>query len=138
MTLAERVQTIRVRLKAATPGPWEISVVTPQHNDIAVVRGIQIRGPYKAVACKDDAALIAHAPTDLAFLCDQVERLLAVAEAADKLPPKWSVYRLPYPTYQHKFGLLGHNGKILKEFDALEQLPEMVKDTLARLDQEQP
>ena len=66
---------LRTLLQAGTPGPWEIGDLTPQHNDVALVRGIQIRGAYKAVACRDDAAL-------LVALHNHAEALLEVVEAA--------------------------------------------------------
>lgn len=77
------VEKIQARLAAATDGPWythrdcdqKITVYrgsgkSPSYNRIA---GIMRQGPNPAA----DAALISHAPADVAFLLAQVERLTA-------------------------------------------------------------
>lgn len=56
-----RIDEIRARLDAATPGPWE--VVCDTTSDVVGV----LDGDY------DDADLIAHAPADLAWLIEQYE-----------------------------------------------------------------
>ena len=72
-TTAVRLQEIKSRLDAATPGPWR----TVRGHD-------ELRGRYQVegriiVAGKnlmkaEDAELIAHAPEDLRFLLAEVER----------------------------------------------------------------
>jgi hypothetical protein len=78
---AARVETIRARLAAASTGPWYADAVngvirilwntsTFTRNKIATV----LRSDRNQHA---DADLIAHAPTDLAWLLDENDRLHA-------------------------------------------------------------
>jgi hypothetical protein len=76
--MSERVDEIRQRLEAATPGPWKADAT---ENDVPVVC---VDGPIPGTATvlfegdwaeQPDAELIAHAPDDLAFLLDEVTRL---------------------------------------------------------------
>lgn len=82
----ERVQEIRARLAAATPGPWMTADdhLYPQRvvaNDDGLVL---IAETYTDPAWPPaDADLIAHAPADLADLLDEREKLLAVYRWAD-------------------------------------------------------
>lgn len=79
---APDLAAIRARLAAATEGPWSqrhypddvgIKVFsTVPHRRVGV--RLIIAG-WGHVLRKADADLIAHAPTDLAALCDEVERL---------------------------------------------------------------
>ena len=61
--MPDRLQEIRARLDAATPGPWE--VVCNTTSDVVGV----LDGDY------DDADLIAHAPADIAWLLEEVDNL---------------------------------------------------------------
>ena len=74
--MTDRLTEIRARLDAATPGPW---VVTGQEILTVAVDGQT--GWESLVADvwhRDrDADLIAHAPADIAWLLDEVERLRA-------------------------------------------------------------
>ena len=79
----DQLSAIRARLDAATPGPWEAgtaaccpdmgwvdgpkSAVCPQFTATKVTHSLDA----------NDAELIAHAPTDLGALLDEVERLRA-------------------------------------------------------------
>ena len=87
------LEAIRARLASATPGPWKAStddagdvvVWGPDEDWLANVGnwarqhlGIDADAAARQfVETRDaaDATLIAHAPTDLAALCDEVERL---------------------------------------------------------------
>lgn len=70
---------IRQRLADATPGPWYVD---------ESLRGVEARssevGGIEIVSwtSRHCAVLIAHAPTDIARLLDEVERLRAIVEPA--------------------------------------------------------
>jgi hypothetical protein len=84
-----RIDEIRARLAAATPGPWRIGswgacvVAGPDAVDVATAArqvppgGGYFQGEYP------DAALIAAAPDDLAYLLSEAERLEARAAEHD-------------------------------------------------------
>jgi len=83
-----RLTEIRARLAAATPGPWHVfrdSIVASawvnRGDDpiCEVVTDANDRSPDQG---DTDARLIANAPTDLADLLAEVQRLRAVDEAA--------------------------------------------------------
>jgi hypothetical protein len=91
-----RLDEIRARLEAATPGPW---VVTKDMDCgapwLAVVAGdpdeFQKPRDYDramvASALREDghnAALVSNAPADLAYLLGEVERLSEKIERADR------------------------------------------------------
>ena len=68
---------IRARLAAATPGPWEVDECSEETTVI-------VAGSDLTIICSElwqgwegtqDAALIANAPTDMAALVAEVERL---------------------------------------------------------------
>lgn len=94
----ERIEAIRKRLAESTPGPWENSwnfcdwnfsyshsVMRGEADDLPIqvqslgkVMCIGRESPQKEQSkkqCAADAELIAHAPEDLKFLIDRVERL---------------------------------------------------------------
>ena len=62
--MSDRLQEIRARLDAATPGPWQ--VVCDTTSDVVGV----IDGDY------DAADFITHAPADIAWLLDREHRLM--------------------------------------------------------------
>lgn len=75
------LDAIKARLTAATPGPWRVSrqniderpgtsEVCDLVNDCWVIVEHNDLGRYE-----DDADLIAHAPTDLAYLCATLRTL---------------------------------------------------------------
>jgi hypothetical protein len=66
----DRLQEIRARLDAATPGPWLYPEDDPTR--IQASDGVSVAVITRRV---DDADLIAHAPADLAWLLDKVEEL---------------------------------------------------------------
>lgn len=81
--MPDRLAEIRARLDAATPGPWNVrtngswlrprAVVYRDSNQHANnVDVCQLIGERREWA---DADLIAHAPADIAWLLDEVERL---------------------------------------------------------------
>lgn len=66
------LEPIKARLAAAAPGPWYVT----SEDGIGDERGAAIAvGPYGVGIDEPDAALIAHAPTDIAALIAEVERL---------------------------------------------------------------
>lgn len=72
--MPERLQEIRARLDAATPGPWKRDRHEILTVDVDDETGWEtcIADAYGDPA---DADLIAHAPDDLRWLLDEVERL---------------------------------------------------------------
>lgn len=73
--MSDRLQEIRARLDAATPGPWEWrewscgdEAITGPDNTGFVVN-VDETTPHA------DADLIAHAPADIAWLLEKVEEL---------------------------------------------------------------
>ena len=66
------LEDIKKRLEAATPGPWEISCDTLVMAEDIYITEIDSHG--------DDAELIANAPTDIAWLIAEVERLHNVVD----------------------------------------------------------
>jgi hypothetical protein len=82
------IAAIRARLAAATPGPWrvhsrgDVALIDPRQWPAWAVADDPDGGEddferLVAEATAADADLIAHAPTDLAALLDEVERLRA-------------------------------------------------------------
>lgn len=102
MTAADRVQAIRARLAAATPGPWFwVSGEDGFYNRLETRLASENVGVLDGVAFDDftadvqadpaDAELIASAPADLAWALDRiahlervVERLSGMASTLDK------------------------------------------------------
>lgn len=91
MTEKPTVPEIRARLEAATPGPWEAtwrddewaSVEIPDTADDTMQLAWHEGGGITAMDGAN-AEFIAHAPTDIAFLLEENERLerrLAEAQA---------------------------------------------------------
>ena len=79
------LDAIKTRLDAATPGPWaqhpEVprSIVSAGKPDFSLLAldAPPEDGPYAVVDSEGDADLIAHAPTDIAALVAEIERLRA-------------------------------------------------------------
>lgn len=72
------LQPIEYRLAAATPGPWGVSFnpIPPGGKPVAQVNTIVILSDEPLYGSPiEDAELIANAPTDLAALVAEVERL---------------------------------------------------------------
>jgi len=82
--MSNRLSEVKARLAAGSTGPWEADEDTiesanggavcfiAQHGNI---RSIERTGQHYSHA---DAALIAHAPADLALLVEAVERLIGL------------------------------------------------------------
>src|SRR5690606_5333109 len=98
MASERRVAEIRDRLAAATPGPWELYAT--ERNVIAITKGRTRSGYLREIVhwsgfdCSNiddpgqvraNAALIAHAPSDLAYLLDEIARLSRELEEAREL-----------------------------------------------------
>lgn len=70
----QNLEPIKARLAAATPGPWYFTNdAGPTH--VAEVSALYVRPEAPLRSPMADAALIAHAPADLAALIAEVERL---------------------------------------------------------------
>lgn len=95
MASERRLAEIRERLAAATPGPWELYAT--ERNVIAITKGRMRSGYRREIVhwsgfdCSNiddpgqvraNAALIAHAPSDLAYLLDEIARLARELDAA--------------------------------------------------------
>lgn len=78
MLVPDRLQEISARLDAATPGPW---LNDREWHQVEFVEwpGSEYLKPYRghvaAVGWPGNADLIAHAPADIAWLLNEVERL---------------------------------------------------------------
>lgn len=90
------LKAIRARLAAATPGPWHAwdrgigyEVHKGAERDCLSEFGTgsehcdELNDGFRETFARGDADLIAHAPADLAALCDEVEALTARAERAE-------------------------------------------------------
>ena len=72
----ERLSEIRARLAAATPGKWVLQDEKVWSDMLSSQRnGKFVDDPVAWVNCQRDSGLIAAAPTDLADLIAEVERL---------------------------------------------------------------
>ena len=83
-----RIEEIRARLEAATPGPWEFSNSSDVRESKGEFRapnphnGFMLVGPWTNDA---DAAFIAHSREDVPFLLAEVTKLRAIIEEAKTL-----------------------------------------------------
>ena len=74
--MSDRLNEIRARLDAATPGPWRYA--PNPLGGIVDSDGRYIIAPYCGYGDErdmPDVLLIAHAPADIAWLLNEVERL---------------------------------------------------------------
>jgi hypothetical protein len=100
--MSERLDEIKARLAAATPGPWRWSdtpigegatLRSPSVEDETVeswerahiIDDGSAGGEYSSMLKAPDADLIAHAPADLAFLLEEVETAHAVERGLSQL-----------------------------------------------------
>jgi hypothetical protein len=82
--MSHRIEEIKARAEAATPGPWNLSARGnhPEDNrwvddgryDICMVYGCN------SLPSEGNATFIAHAPEDMLYLLAEVERLRAALE----------------------------------------------------------
>jgi len=72
--MSDRVKDIRARLAFATPGPWraddQVGVWTMIHGP----HNVEVAHALKYMS-HENGPLIANAPDDLAWACDEIERL---------------------------------------------------------------
>ena len=80
--VSDRLQEIRARLDAATPGPWR--VIEPLQQTARPVRRMIVADLEAAQQSSEignvqmswfDTRFTTHAPADIAWLLDEVERL---------------------------------------------------------------
>ena len=80
------LEAFKARIAKATPGPWEWIVWTRRHMLVyrtgmkSLLTVLETQGDVEAdypCANEADRDLIQHAPTDLAVLIEEVERLRA-------------------------------------------------------------
>lgn len=74
-----RLDEIRARLEAATPGPWEtfgfeVNGVKSRLNKVKPARDNH-SFTHISLSHDEDAEFIAHAPEDIAYLLAEIERL---------------------------------------------------------------
>jgi len=94
------LEPIKSRLAAATPGPWRAQEFDsyPGDEGSAIVGGYSVglvayavrpdfgaASGYDEAQCDRDATFIAHAPTDVAALIAEVERLRGQIDAVKKI-----------------------------------------------------
>ena len=84
--MSDRIEEIKARLDAATPGPW------PDDYVYDTIRHIARNCEFESVTDPDfgwdrysDSPLIAHAPDDIAYLLTELERLSAPRECPSDL-----------------------------------------------------
>lgn len=92
--MTDRIAEIRARLEAATPGPWKadtvknvgenwlIGCVIEAGDDQRNCHWIVTTDNLRASQCmsggaEEDSVFIAHAPEDIKYLLDEIERLRA-------------------------------------------------------------
>jgi hypothetical protein len=95
------LEPIKKRLAAATPGPWRAQEFDsyPGDEGSAIVGGYSVglvayavrpdfgaASGYDEAQCDRDAQFIAHAPTDIAALIAEVEKLKAKLKRLSTLP----------------------------------------------------
>lgn len=75
----DRLDEIKARLKAATPGPWILKRVRECGDDLWLDTLCSAKTKEQG---DNDVALLAHAPSDLAYLLSALESAEKVVEAA--------------------------------------------------------
>ena len=85
--MTDRLDEIRARTEAATPGPWRAygNTVEQEKTGCHQVVGTEFTGggymAYERLTTKDeDATFIAHAREDIPYLLAEIERLRAALE----------------------------------------------------------
>jgi hypothetical protein len=86
------LEPIKARLAAATPGPWEIGEVCEDASRRFVSGAGLIIATPRSWEGHYDAELISHAPSDLAALVAEVERLQALVAEDLKQTPSEETY----------------------------------------------
>lgn len=80
--MSDRIAEIRARLESATPGPWR--VIEPLQPTVRPHRRMIVADEVASQQSSEignvqfswfDTRLIVHAPADIAWLLDEVERL---------------------------------------------------------------
>ncbi|RPD50038.1 hypothetical protein DNI29_04370 [Hymenobacter sediminis] len=84
----QRIEEIRQRLQAATPGPWFVADGLVMAKYEAGINQ-KITADYEACpVMPEDAELIAHAPSDIQYLLDQLHHATQEAEG------QWDIQKL--------------------------------------------
>ena len=149
----DEIEAIRARLASSTPGPWKAStddagdvvVWGPDEDWLANVGNWARQHPgidadaaaRQFVETRDaaDATLIAHAPTDLAALCDEVERLRAWLLRGGKLTDEELKALKPW---RRRLGIVGNDNSVTYNGDDIVSVARVpLDDDVARLIEEQ-
>lgn len=84
-----RLNEIKARLKAASPGPWNVGYNwEQQHPGLFIYEkqstdcGTIITAGDEAALSKEDAEFIANAPDDIAFLLIEINKLIDIVSLA--------------------------------------------------------
>lgn len=117
----KRIEEIRARLKAATPGPWKFSD-TSCNSLYSEVHREQIIGsclvPYEWetewTMSNENIRLVAHAPSDLAALCDALEVAIEALDYVSEDTPRATANKFLYPEQVAARDALDAIGEILK------------------------
>ena len=131
-----REDEIRSRLEKATPGAWIVRKMRGEesnigHGFVQAPRVDPSHGYDIEILCEDanypdekregDLQLIAHAPSDLAYLLSRVEKMESVVKAAKNLRTRLAVTKDGYELLMRgKESLVPHLMKLATEVDALD------------------
>lgn len=96
----DRIDEIRERLSKATPGKWEVRAQLPyseamllfvgrEDGNRSLASGMWNAGPGLE-RDKNNFEMIAHAPSDLAYLLSQLDAARKVVEAGERLA-SWAI-----------------------------------------------
>jgi hypothetical protein len=90
----DRINEIRARLQAATPGPWKIDPDDPTKFESIVSTADDRPWGWVEVARSigPDAKLIANAPEDIAYLLERLEAFAPVLTRLDAHPTITTTY----------------------------------------------
>lgn len=98
MSNNDRIQEIRDRQKSATPGDW---FVNPGEHFYSIISA-QRKGRMQVIASEiaaNDAMIIGHATSDVAYLLSEYDRLLAALTTMTESEDEWYVGRVSMKSF---------------------------------------